>query len=358
MLLRTTLVAIALLFPGQALAQDGPIDWSKAPGGVPYSYLRACAHWAFSPGWEGSVQNNLGCTVNSCLCRSDLIKRAQDRITKVVTDECSKGATDPTVDVEQALKVYNDYCSVHGFNVPGWTYVRTQTVKVTTVPATPGPSTEIPVTTTSSPLTSTANSTTAGAGGAGTAVITSAPGNGPGGRGGGQEVVTAVVTVTRAASSSAGRRSHIPLIWVPFHLSCKSVIRLGSLLSTMPKRLMSAFGETTVVVVTQSPPAPGITSVFIKSLVETQGVPMSTHIVTQVVGGSGSSNLGESTGGNVDETPADGGSSNTKTDDGSDGEKSLSKLEVVGIVLGIIFGLITTVATVWVCVRQGVVRLR
>ncbi|KAK4167491.1 hypothetical protein QBC43DRAFT_311969 [Cladorrhinum sp. PSN259] len=375
MLLQTALAGIAIFLPSLAYAQqDGPIKWEDAPGGSPFAgRLRACAHWALWGGSRDHVQGALGCSVLSCLCRPDLIKKAQDHIVKIVTRDCGTDGTDPTVDIEQTLKVYNDYCSANGYNVPGWTYVKTQTVKLTTVAATPAPSKDIPTTTTVfSASTNASNESIAGAGGGGgaTPVITRTVDYtaGSGGQFGGQEgLVTAVVTVTRV--SSAGRRSHIPWVpWIPLHLPVKLIIRTASLLSTIPKRLMSAMADTVVVVVTQTPPAPAITSIIIKSAVETQGVPISTEFVTQIVGGSGNSNTGGKSSGKVvadsnteseepaQTTPPGGGSSNTKTGDGE--KKSLSTLEIVGIIFGIITGFITTVFTVAKCRRPGRLRVR
>jgi hypothetical protein len=47
----------------------------------------------------------------------------------VVKEVCG---ADAVVDVQQATKVYNDYCSANGFAVPGYTYISTQTVQVST----------------------------------------------------------------------------------------------------------------------------------------------------------------------------------------------------------------------------------
>ncbi|KAK4224399.1 hypothetical protein QBC38DRAFT_485627 [Podospora fimiseda] len=345
MLLLTALTTAAVLFQGHALAQEVALDWSKAPGGAPWSYMRTCTKWVFVSDRD-SVQIYLGCSVNSCICRSDLIKKAQAYITDKITTDCGGSNFDPTIDVEQALKVYNDYCSANGYNVPNWTYIRTQTVRVTTTPS----------------------STLRPTDGSAPAVITSGPQNGGSG-GGGYGNQPAVVTVTRPAASSGSRRTQIPWIWVSVRLSCRSILRVGSLLSTMPKRLMSVLGDTAVVVVTQTPPPPGFTSMLIKSIVETpgftstfiksviqtqgvpistliksvietQGVPISTSIVTQVVGGFE---------GNSGADPNE----DVKSGSGGKDEKSLTKLEVVGIVLGIVFGLITTVAAVCGCVWQG-----
>lgn len=271
--------------------------------------------------------------------------------------------------------MYNDYCSVNGYSVPGWTYVRTQTVKVTTVPATP--STENPRTTTTTSATTssttsfettsantTSVSSAAGAGGNGISSPTTVF-NGPGG---GQQTVPAVVTVTRVASA-ASRRSHLPWIWLHLQLvpSKSLLLQLASFLSSAPNKLMLVLAETAVVFVTPTPPSAGITSIFTKSVVETQGVPVRTQFVTQVAGGntggngitgsgSSSGNAGTSTtnyngGEQSGETTASGGSSNGETNGGE--TKGLTKLEIVGIILGIVLGFASTGATIWMCSRHG-----
>ena len=40
------------------------------------------------------------------------------------------------VDIDQAKKIYNDYCSANGFPIPGYTYIRTETVRLSTGTAT------------------------------------------------------------------------------------------------------------------------------------------------------------------------------------------------------------------------------
>ncbi|KAK5657399.1 hypothetical protein OQA88_2969 [Cercophora sp. LCS_1] len=94
-------------------AVDGgsePIDWSEAGAGS----LRA---------W---------CDDQECLCRPDLIADVHKYIKKFVSRSCGE----KRVDVDAALKLYNDYCSSNGFPIPGYTYISTQTVRVTTATTT------------------------------------------------------------------------------------------------------------------------------------------------------------------------------------------------------------------------------
>ncbi|KAK3986373.1 hypothetical protein QBC44DRAFT_373172 [Cladorrhinum sp. PSN332] len=289
----TTLGVIAALLPGDVRAQvvDGKGVFGPLPAIFPNELL-----------------NHLGCQTISCVCREDLISRAQTHIRKTVTDWCGTSAG---VDVDQALKFYNDYRSVNGYPIPGWTYVRTQTVRVAATPTTRATS-------------GAAAAAAATAGNA--AAITPADGGAGAGVGvGGQPTVTAVVTVTRLASSAAssldfGQLS--PPHQIPFSAHFSVVLAL-----------------------------PALTSVITEVIVNTPGVPVSTQFVTQVVGGSGGGGGGGggSNGYVWDGSESDNdsaGSSAKKSDD----DKGLTKLEIFGIVVGIITGLVTMVVTVWQCI--------
>lgn len=82
--------------------------------------LRQCATSAYDPNsWAGSVWN-LGCKQISCLCRNDLIQQAYDSIKKAVIADCGKGSD---TDIVQTTKIYNNYCSAGGFDIPGYSYI-------------------------------------------------------------------------------------------------------------------------------------------------------------------------------------------------------------------------------------------
>ncbi|KAM7192276.1 hypothetical protein V8F33_008414 [Rhypophila sp. PSN 637] len=130
--LTSTVMQIRCLFllavvPGVCSA-DGPVDWTKAPGGGP-STLRGCAQYADNPCSRAGSVYDLGCSTNSI----DLINKAYASIESVVKANCG---ADAIADIEQAKKIYNDYCSANGFPIPGYTYIITQTVRVSTGKAT------------------------------------------------------------------------------------------------------------------------------------------------------------------------------------------------------------------------------
>ncbi|KAF1999850.1 hypothetical protein P154DRAFT_522936 [Amniculicola lignicola CBS 123094] len=137
----SALVTLFILTVRAVSAKDGLIDWTKTPGGGP-STLRGCAQYAYNDSARGggSVNGYLGCTTNACVCRTDLIDKAHDHIQYIVELNCG---TDAEVDIQAAIKIYNDYCSANGFPIPGYTYVITQTIE---------PPTETPLSAESSAL--------------------------------------------------------------------------------------------------------------------------------------------------------------------------------------------------------------
>ncbi|KAK4445697.1 hypothetical protein QBC34DRAFT_441524 [Podospora aff. communis PSN243] len=281
-------------------AADGGIDWHEAGIGK----LRHCATAIFSGCCP--IQNFLGCITKSCLCRSDLIPDAQKKIKDAVSKDCGG----KELDIDAAVNLYNDDCASNGFPVPGYTYVSTQTTRVST--GAPTPTVDAPAT-----ATATATQTTAGGG-----QNRNSSGTAP--QGGG---IAPTVTVYRSSASS---HALLP-IWTG----------LLSVLAFVPGMLRLVRAETVVVTYTEPPPPPAFSSVVTtRQTILTEPI-VSTLKVTQT-GSPESSKTGDSLGTNS--------GSNTGGNTGGKGE--LSALEVMGTVIGIVVGLITMVATLWMCLER------
>ncbi|KAH7339251.1 hypothetical protein BKA66DRAFT_581779 [Pyrenochaeta sp. MPI-SDFR-AT-0127] len=311
-------------------ASDGPIDWDKTPGGGP-SKLRACARLPYTICCSQSVNAHLGCDTIRCLCRPDLIDKAHARIKDMVSRECG---ADATVDVEQALNIYNDYCSANGFAVPGYTFIITQTVKT------------LPREGTATGASSDASSTASGVASSSSTTnnrevlvtTTTAEANGI-------LTVTATVTATAttpattAATTTVALSSASPPIrsFVWFHLICFLVL--------IPIPLFFGLPQTSVVYFTPTPPPPAYTLVVTSFKTEDPTAPV---ISTKLVPYSSKRVPSSPT----DAPNADENTSSSANDNGGRNNE-LSKLEVAGIVIGITVGLITGAATVWMCIRGG-----
>ena len=116
--------------------------------------------------------------------------------------------------------------------------------------------------------------------------------------------------------------------------------------------------ETSVVTYTEPAPLPTASSVLTTFLFIPTAPIVSTKLVTQIGGlYPASSSSEDSSGTRSGSSDTGGGKVNDRDVSGSDGEKGLSTLEVVGIIIGIVVDLVTTVATVWMCLRGGRVRL-
>ncbi|KAK0652727.1 hypothetical protein B0T16DRAFT_455069 [Cercophora newfieldiana] len=266
---------------------------------------------------SGTVKG--GDTNDACLCRPDLIPNAQKRIKDEVTKACAK-----EYDVEVALKVYNDYCASNGFSIPGYTYISTQTVRVST-----------------------------GTGGAKAGALTATPTDGGAGGGGSGPAVTTAV----------GGNGVPPWPWNWMHLL--------SLLALSFPIFRLACAQMIVVTHTETPPAAGFSSVVTTRQTILTEVLVSTYTtrVTPAQNGNfetrttrsslgGSNNVGpggdSSSGGGSDNDggggTSGGGSAESSTGSTS-GKSDLTQLEVAGIVIGIIFGIIPAIGTVWMCLR-------
>ncbi|KAK4463653.1 hypothetical protein QBC42DRAFT_323763 [Cladorrhinum samala] len=130
-----TLTTVFWLFFLTVYAADGPIDFEKTPGGGP-STLRDCATYAFHPNSRAGSVWSLGCKAISCMCRADLIPKAYEYIEAAVKANCG---ADSAVDIEAAKKIYNDFCSANGYTIPGYTFIITQTVTVSSNPTNTNP---------------------------------------------------------------------------------------------------------------------------------------------------------------------------------------------------------------------------
>lgn len=319
----------------------GDIDWGEAGVGS----LRACAQSVFT-GCCGTSQEDvqvdrwLGCTdkkvrastserdsgpalINEtqCLCRRDLISDVHKYIKKLVSGWCGG----KEVDVDAALKLYNDYCSSNGFPIPGYTYIRTKTVRITAVTTMASATTAIE--TTSIP-TATPSSVTASA-------ERSEDGSLP------TTTTVDVVTATATVYPSSSRRLQ-PWPWA----------QLFALFFLVPVILSTVHAQTSVVIETESAPLPALSSVV--TTLET--------VLTKQLGSFGKVTQTQSS--KLARTESSLAPSTTHTADvgQSDGSQAgdakmtsekeqLSELEIAGIVIGIALGITTAIATVWMCIR-------
>lgn len=77
--------------------------------------VQSCFYWGSSTdGGPDLLADEIGCEVdpieNDCLCRPDLQGDANSYLRSCVNEDCEK-----TLDVNSALKIYNDYCTNNGF---------------------------------------------------------------------------------------------------------------------------------------------------------------------------------------------------------------------------------------------------
>lgn len=245
--------------------------------------------------------------------------------------------------MDQAIKVYNDYCSSNGFDIPGYTYIITATVTQPT--ETSLPEDDGGGTLTGSDTTSYTSSDT---------IQTDFPATGTDAAGTlytgpfyGDPTGTAVATVTLV--SGAGTKPN-PFQLLQSHASCSLLHFLPCLLVSLPLRLIRALPETLVVTYVPPPPSESPAVTLVETLVKSTPEPAFTS--TLVVHYSAPPRAATSTK-FVYEDSIDDGQSDSKPEARSDGKQGLTTIELVGIIIGILTGLITTVATVWMCVVRG-----
>jgi len=134
MLLLRPLLSLLVLLPAFILCDASVASLCAAPA---FSGLRACAQGCMI--YEGgtgceTLAAGISCAVNgyaalnSCLCRSDLIPVADAYLSKCVASACSSN----TVDIGEAISVYENYCSSTGAAPSPITLVATTTAKVPT----------------------------------------------------------------------------------------------------------------------------------------------------------------------------------------------------------------------------------
>lgn len=307
-------------------AADPPFDFEKAPGGGP-STLRACAQYAFVSNSRAGSIYNLGCQTISCVCRSDLVQQAHDSITAAVAANCGK---DATVDIQQAINIYNAYCSANGYAIPGYTYTSTLTLPAAT---------SFGQTTPSRPL-----STSLGSGVTSTG-ISSLPN---------PKVTTTVVvpesTATVTATMIIKSQGTKVQPW--------GILQLLYLVPILPIRYIHALAESVIVTYTQPAPSTDVPVVVVTTFMSVQAVPAAT-IVTVYDNNSRPSvqpisptTVATVNDNNSQSTATSGSQSSSDQPATGGGGGGPTKLELVGIIVGIIGGIITTVATVWMCLRK------
>ncbi|KAF1995052.1 hypothetical protein P154DRAFT_612135 [Amniculicola lignicola CBS 123094] len=330
-----TFAVFALVGLGAEAGKNGPIGWDywvKTPSGGPQN-LRACAEKAF---WDdyGSPNAHTGCRDTECVCRPDLIDLIHEQIVAVVEAQCGKGSD---VDVQAALKVYNDYCSWMGWAIPGYTYIVTKTA-----PAPEETSAEAAVTT-DTPTTTEAVVTSLATDGTPVIITLTPTFDIP-------PVVTETARVTIRVSSASSRLK----VFSWLHTLCRII--------SVPINLILAIPDTVIVSVTL-PPAPTLitsvvfmtpskipTAVEVSTAVVTKSkAPTAVEYSTKLVPYNPNALLSET----LDSYSIPDGSAATSFSSGNNGTKNPgpTTLEIIGIVIGIVVGVITMVATIWVCAR-------
>lgn len=247
-----------------------------------------------------------------CICRTDLVASAHSLITKAVAADCGKQSGNSDTDVAQAIKLYNDYCSSHGYNVPGYTYV------VTTTAMRSAGATAQPTPTQNAHARSPTNVGSAVSTISGAHTVASGP--------------IATVTVRVAASSASRLRTW----WLP---------KMLHLALSMPLRSIHALPDVLVVTFTPSTTAPGVSTLLTAFTTQKAAGSISTQVVyasaanqqafmTTTTGAAAK----QAFAGDVEPEQVTRGKS----------KRDLSPGEIAGIVTGIIsaFG---SVATIWLC---------
>jgi hypothetical protein len=245
-----------------------------------------------------------------------------------VAKDCSEGGTDPGVDIDMALKMYNDYCTSNGFPVPGYTYISTQTVRMSRTAAPTSTNAAI-----STVVITRAITFGAGNGGIGATTI--------GGTG------TATPTVILFASSASPQA--LPGVWA----------YLVYFFVMLPIKLIMALPESLVVTYTVPAPAAAVSSVETKVIVDPTAPATSIETVVYTPLSTTSQTSITDTFNSIS-TSTSSISSNTSggTRNGGGGSGRLTSLEIAGIVIGIVVGLISALATVVMCLRgsRGLIR--
>lgn len=185
--------------------------------------------------------------IGQCVCRSDLVQQAHDSITAAVAANCGK---DATVDIQQAINIYNAYCSANGYAIPGYTYTSTLTLPAAT---------SFGQTTPSRPL-----STSLGSGVTSTG-ISSLPN---------PKVTTTVVvpesTATVTATMIIKSQGTKVQPW--------GILQLLYLVPILPIRYIHALAESVIVTYTQPAPSTDVPVVVVTTFMSVQAVPAATIV--------------------------------------------------------------------------------
>jgi hypothetical protein len=248
-----------------------------------------------------------------------------------VTDKC--GAND--VDIAAALKMYDDYCAVNGFPIPGYTYISTQTVHLSIATSTVAAET----------ASATLELSTGGSGPAITPVtITTSIVTGVSG---GVVTATATATATTTVLRSSGSKlqawpSFFHLLYL-LHYLPTSILILGLPQSLVVTYTAPAPSEVVFSVLTTYvapvPAATTITSIDYETPLQSTSMVAGISTTNGVQNGKSTSSVSVSAGGDFTSSQSN--------------NKNPTRLETIGIVIGIVMGIITTVATVWMCARAN-----
>jgi hypothetical protein len=97
-------ILLVLLTSAHPSLQDSEYNPSSFPG---WNELRSCAQACLSDGpYDALTDSNLGCSLNGCFCRVDIIPQAVS-----IVSTCASTACSDTNDVVSATSFYEAYCA-------------------------------------------------------------------------------------------------------------------------------------------------------------------------------------------------------------------------------------------------------
>jgi hypothetical protein len=77
---------------------------------APWPDLRSCLQYSLNGYGFPSIQGQVGCSTNACLCRPDTLGLAEQSLSSIVQQECSD-----LQDISTATSILVSYCSAKGY---------------------------------------------------------------------------------------------------------------------------------------------------------------------------------------------------------------------------------------------------
>jgi hypothetical protein len=100
----TKALLLVLLTSAHPSLQDSPYNPSSFSN---WNELRTCAQQCLGDGaYSGFADSNLGCSLNGCFCRVDVIPQAVSIVSACVSSSCSN-----TNDIASATSFFEAYCA-------------------------------------------------------------------------------------------------------------------------------------------------------------------------------------------------------------------------------------------------------